>query len=40
MVYQFKFGLSDVSEIFKQDAQAELDCHQLFQNRYAQDSLI
>jgi len=28
MVYQFKFGLSNVRVIFKQDRQAELDCHQ------------
>jgi len=25
MVYQFKFGFSNVSVIFKQDAQGELD---------------
>jgi len=36
MVYQFKFGLSNVIMIFKQDRQAKLDCHQEFQNRTAQ----
>jgi hypothetical protein len=40
MVCQFIFGLFNVSVIFKQDRLSELDCHQLFQNRYVQASAI